>query len=168
MSKGVVRITLEEEWRDVPGSPGYRVSNHGRVVGIKGRVLKPGRHGQKGYQAIRKTKGAFYVHTAVLEAFVCRRPDGLEGRHLDGNHDNNTVENLAWGTKSDNMQDMIGHGRTTRGERHAMARLSAEHVMAIRIAYAQGVMDGMQLAVAYGVSAGHISDIVRRKKWRHV
>jgi hypothetical protein len=116
-------VSDAEEWKDVVGSPGYKVSNLGRVIGVKGRVLMPGRHGQKGYPAIRKTKGAFYIHTAVLEAFVCPRPEGLEGRHLDGDHDNNTVANLAWGTKSDNMQDMIGHGRTTRGERHPQACL---------------------------------------------
>jgi hypothetical protein len=157
-----------EEWRDVVGSPGYKVSNLGRVLGPRGRVLKGGRHGQKGYPAIRKTKGAFYIHTAILEAFVCPRPDGLEGRHLDGDHGNNTVDNLAWGTRSDNMQDMIGHDRTTRGERHPQAKLSANQVLAIRAAYAQGLMDGMQLAAVYGVSQWAVKDIIRRRKWRHV
>jgi hypothetical protein len=36
-----------EEWRDVVGSPGYKVSNLGRVLGPRGRVLKPQTHGQK-------------------------------------------------------------------------------------------------------------------------
>jgi hypothetical protein len=157
----------KEEWRDVICSPGYKVSDLGRVIGLRGRVLVPGRHGQKGYQAIRKTKGAFYIHTAVLEAFVCPRPDGLEARHLDGDHDNNTVGNLAWGTKSDNMQDMIAHGRTLQGEKHHKARLTAEQVTAMRAAYAHGLMNGMQLAAVYGVSFSHAYSILRRETWAH-
>jgi hypothetical protein len=38
-------------------------------------------------------------------------PGQVEVRHLDHDPANNNVENLCWGTHSDNMRDMIRDGR---------------------------------------------------------
>ena len=34
----------------------------------------------------------------------------MEVRHLDGNSRNDSAENLAWGTRLENMRDMRRHG----------------------------------------------------------
>lgn len=43
-------------------------------------------------------------------AFVGPCPDGMEVCHNDGNPENNRVENLRYGTRSDNMRDKRKHG----------------------------------------------------------
>jgi hypothetical protein len=43
-------------------------------------------------------------------AFVGPYPEGMEIRHLDGNPENNALENLKYGTRSQNIQDQIRHG----------------------------------------------------------
>jgi hypothetical protein len=113
-------------WIRIPEWDFYEVSDDGQVRSQdrqirtrwgttflrKGKVLKPISH--RGYWAVtlreegrnRTTK----VHTLVLEAFVGPRPDGLEARHLDGNTDNNSLQNLKWGTRSENNLDRVAHG----------------------------------------------------------
>lgn len=50
------------------------------------------------------------VHHLVLEAFVGPRPEGHECRHLNGNPGDNRLENLQWGTSTENSFDVVRHG----------------------------------------------------------
>ena len=53
------------------------------------------------------------VHTRVLKAFVGPRPPGQKCRHLAPFKDtkfNNALSNIKWGTRSDNVQDMVRAG----------------------------------------------------------
>lgn len=114
-----------EVWREIEGFEGiYDVSNHGRVRRHYGawnnkpyvKVLKPWPKGPKGHLAVGlalgrgRERSVRLVHRLVLAAFVGSCPDGMEVRHLDGNPGNNTVENLAYGTHSENEMDKVLHG----------------------------------------------------------
>ena len=50
------------------------------------------------------------LHSLVLEAFVGPRPDGMFGLHWDDDPTNNCLDNLRWGTPTDNAQDSIRNG----------------------------------------------------------
>ena len=50
------------------------------------------------------------VHRFVLECFVGPCPDGMEGRHLDGDRTNNAISNLEWSDHKTNLQDRHRHG----------------------------------------------------------
>lgn len=66
-----------------------------------------------GYQLVcltkERKKTTAYVHQLVLLAFRGPRPPNLETMHLDGDKTNNYLENLAYGTKSQNMKDRWRH-----------------------------------------------------------
>jgi len=47
----------------------------------------------------------------VTEAFIGPYPPGQETRHLDGDPLNNSVGNLCYGTRAENMQDRVRHKR---------------------------------------------------------
>ena len=117
----------DELWKDVPGWEGrYQVSNHGRVRSVdrviqrnngttqrlKGKLLRPGL--TRGYPHINLYRNdkwhPYYVHTLVLLAFVGERPENMECLHKDGNPKNARLENLRWGTSSENNQDIVRHG----------------------------------------------------------
>src|SRR5262245_18248010 len=109
-------------WRDVPGLPGYQVSDLGHIHSFWRRAGEPGStfntwrsvlpdrprllvvsfapsHGY-GTVCIRNAEGrpvSRHVHVLVLETFVGPRPAGQQCRHLDGNKENNRLTNLAWG-----------------------------------------------------------------------
>ena len=108
--------TVNEVWNPVVGYEGlYEVSNLGRVRGLqRGKILKQ-RTDKDGYMRVtlfkegkRKDKRA---HRVVIQAFVGEHPEGMETRHLDGDRTNNNINNLQWGTSSENTMDTVKHGR---------------------------------------------------------
>lgn len=109
-----------EEWRPIPDWDGYEVSNLGRVVSHRrGRpIVLKGYTNPKGYRFVNLFDGQRSnpraVHRLVMLTFVGPRPDGLEIRHLDGDQLNNAVDNLAYGTRAENLADQIDHGTHPR------------------------------------------------------
>lgn len=129
---------MTEEWKEVPGWPGYLVSDHGRMWGRRGRELDPTTNRKNGYRYVGLAKGdgsggntSFNVHRLVLEAFVGPRPDGMLCRHLDGDPSNNHLSNLSWGTPLENMADKVTHGRESH-HHGGRAKLTPEQVAEIR------------------------------------
>lgn len=118
-----------ENWLPISGYEGlYEVSDRGRVRSLdrtyphprkgitrwRGRIMKA-TPGKNGYRRATLTKDGFqtpyYVHTLVLEAFRGARPfAGAYGRHLDDDKLNNRLDNLAWGTPSENNYDRVRNG----------------------------------------------------------
>lgn len=103
-----------EEWRPVVGYEGrYAVSSLGRVKNVKrGHILSPGKE-RDGHLHVELYAGAggkiFKVHRLVAMAFI-GPPTGPVTRHLNGVPDDNRVENLAWGTVSENGLDDVRNG----------------------------------------------------------
>lgn len=107
---------MGETWRDIPGYPGYQASSLGRVRSIDRCLLRSdGR--QRAYYGkelkANKTKdgylrvfprGAVCVHVLVAKAFL-PNPDKLEQvNHIDGDKENNRVDNLEWVSRAQNIQ----------------------------------------------------------------
>lgn len=113
------------EWRPVLGYEGiYEVrtgADGGRVRRVKaldrtyvGREL--GTIGPDGYARVVLSKPGSkprYVrlHTVILESFVGPAPAGCEACHKDDNGLNNTLPNLYWGNRSQNVTDAYRNGR---------------------------------------------------------
>lgn len=117
-------MNVTEKWLPITGYEGsHEISDRGRVRSLD-RVTHDGKHlkGQilqpfvmpSGHIRVSPGRGGkkktLKVHRLVLLAFVGPCPDGMEALHRDGNPANNLVENLHWGTKSENAQDQILHG----------------------------------------------------------
>lgn len=111
---------MSETWRVIPGFPNYEVSDQGQIRsrrrrGSSGGALIPSldRHGY-GRVHMYDTTGKrvnLTVHKVVLLAFVGPRPaTHTHIRHLDGNPRNNRLENLRYGTVSENQRDAVTHG----------------------------------------------------------
>lgn len=104
----------EEIWKPVRHWEGrYEVSNKGRIRCIAtGLIVNTMEICSLGLK--NKGKGGSSlraVHRLVLEAFIGTRPKEMVCRHLDGNSLNNDLSNLKWGTKKENAQDCVKHGR---------------------------------------------------------
>ena len=145
-------------WRLVPGWP-CTISNRGKIRGPSGKVLKP--YVVDGYQHVLIRGRKLRVHHAVLFAFVGPRPPGKECRHLDDNPANNNPENLAWGTRKQNMDDQLHNGRRLSGESKPGAQLTSVQVYSIR----DDPRSARTVGAEYGVSHTAILRIRRGERW---
>lgn len=155
----------------------YAVSDDGRVQRVTpGRRTWPGRMLKLtlktcGYMKVSPVLNGknvhCYVHDLVAEAFIGPKPEGKEVNHIDGVKTNNVWTNLEYVTHLGNM----GHARRTGlspvGSRCNRGHTTEEDVRMMRILRELGVRTG-EIAVLFDVSAPCASEIVTRKKWRHV
>ena len=169
-----------EIWKAVPDYEGfYEASSLGRVRSLdrrsgqkfcRGVIISPSSDGA-GYESFSARKVGkitrMKVHRAVCSAFHGAPPPKSDARHLNGDRSDNRAENLAWGSRRENMADMIAHGRTTRGERNARAILDETMVRAMRAMRAQGVLY-RDIASEFGVSLKCAHGAVRGERWAHV
>ena len=155
--------------KEITGFSDYVVSDTGEVMRQRNgylRRVKPDRH--HGYRRVSLfcsgEEEKVYVHRLVLEAFVGPCPDGLEACHGNGVKADCALDNLRWDTRKNNSHDRIAHGTTNRGERHGLAKLTADQVVAIREAVAGGATMASQGRL-HGVSGAAVQDLIHRRRW---
>lgn len=153
--------------------PHYWVSNRGRVRSLMrgDRMLKPGLTAQ-GYPSVvfGRKGGTQLVHRLVARAFLGPVPEGQEVRHKDDNRANAAAYNLEYGTRRQNIQDMIDRGRQNipRGEaKGAHVKLSGDKVRALRARRGEGV-SFRKLAKEFGVGATTVRSALGGRSWTHV
>lgn len=108
---------MKEEWRPVKGYEGrYEVSNMGRVKSLyasKDIILKQPIH-PDGYARVSFSKdeacSCKLVHRLVANAFIPNPDNKPEVNHIDGNKENNNVDNLEWCTSSYNTKHAYHNG----------------------------------------------------------
>lgn len=182
-----------ERWLPVKDFLYYEVSTTGRVRSIdrvvfdkmgrtrnlKGKILRP--FAVDGYLVVSLYNNGQLksrkIHQLVAETFIGDRPVGEEVRHLDGNKKNVYVTNLCYGTKKDNYNDMVRHGRDTFhkcvknravGSIHHAAKLTEDDIIQINVLLSVGSITQKEIGKLFGVNDRTISNIKLRKNWKHV
>jgi hypothetical protein len=111
-----------EIWRDIQGYEGYyKISNYGNIIsyekkywiklnnsyGIKKEIKMKLRIKNNGYESItlyKNTKKKYcLVHRLVAMTFIPNPENKPQINHIDGNKQNNHVNNLEWCTLSENV-----------------------------------------------------------------
>ena len=170
---------MAENWKAIPDYEGwYEVSDYGRVRSVE----RTTRHGHKRKQRVLKAtpQGGKYlkvdlsrdnrqrtrlVHQLVLEAFVGPR-DGKQACHNNGIRTDNRLENLRWGTISENALDRSKHGRATpKGQASPRAILTVSDVREIRAwpRYVRGLYARFSF-----VSKATVDAVRSGYNWKHV
>ena len=173
-----------ERWLPVVGFEGlYSVSDPGRVRSDWHVLLmRDGRHRTVNTRILRPRPISGYpnvtlwranvsadgpIHRLVLEAFVGRRPPGMEACHNDGDRTNNHVGNIRWDSVKANASDREKHGTQTRGETHHTSKLTQADVDEIRSLRRRGLIL-QEIAGRFGVCISTISQICRNQSWSHL
>ncbi len=119
---------MEEIWKDINEYEGlYQVSNFGRVKSltreckhplggtrkVNERIMKPEK-GKWGYLRVHLNKNGkgerHLIHRLVVRAFIPNPGNKPEVNHINGNKQNNHVDNLEWCTSKENIQHAIRLG----------------------------------------------------------
>ena len=171
-----------EIWKTVVGYEGtYELSSAWRVRRIAGgQGARPGRilkqfldnHGYLRVNLCRRgEKTSCLIHRLIADAFLpTRGPTDMVVRHLNDDPTDNRIENLAWGTYSDNGQDATRNCKWNlrEGTANGRAKLTEDIVREIRRLYATGEFSQRELGLKFGVSQYTICQIVRRETWQYV
>lgn len=128
---------------------------------------------QNGYKLITLSKKKTYsIHRLVAETFLENPENKLEVNHKDSNRANNSVDNLEWVTKSENIQHSYSYGskKAPEGVSNGKAVLSEQDVKELRSSYIPHDKDfGMKaLAKKYGVSEPTINRVVHNRSYKNI
>lgn len=96
----------ECDWKEHPYESDIVVSTNGRVLSYKSgkqHELKPSDNG-RGYLSVSVgLRNPRYIHDLVAETYIPNPYGYSEVNHIDGNKQNNCVDNLEWSTRHDNL-----------------------------------------------------------------
>ena len=153
----------------------YYVSIKGEVFSFQSKkLLKPYKGGEYLWYSLwidsnplRKS-----MHVLIAEMFIPNPKKLPIVRHLNDNPNDNSLQNLAWGTKSDNMNDAVRNGLiknrpSPQGIKHAKAKLNDEKVIQMRKDFNNGI-HYKDLAIKYGIAGTYVYDICKHRRWKHV
>lgn len=159
-------------WKSIPGFSDYYACREGLIASTKlttMRILSPIK-AQDGHLYVFLYRGRHmikqWVHRLILITFVGERKDNEESRHLNGNPTDNRVDNLAWGTRQDNADDRVNHGRSQRGENSTRHKLTELQVLQIRQRAGKETL--RSLGKEFGVSHTCIRRATLGINWKHL
>jgi hypothetical protein len=178
---------MEEIWKDIKGYEGrYQVSNMGRVKSLpkewlthnnairkhNGIILKQFKTGRKNnqYNTVSLPKRYRKVHQLVAENFIPNPLNKPQINHINGNKDDNSVNNLEWCTCIDNIRHAWDNNLNyaLRGSTNGMAKITEDDVITIITEHKKGHITMTSLAKKYGLTLTNVSYIIKRKTWKHV
>lgn len=172
---------MEEVWKPLPRFDNIiEVSNLGGVRRVaqlvksrggtrtmKARLVKFRSH-PWGYSwcefMIHGVKYWDFVHRLVIEGFEGPCPERYYVLHGDNNPKNSRIENLRYGTPTENCADKLIHGTQPTGERIPWHKLKERQVLEIRFRRSDGETLA-SIAADFDISDVYVHHICTGKKW---
>lgn len=104
---------MREQWVEIESYPRYELSNYGQVLNIRTEKLLKPRINHLGYVkvALSNVDGVrdWYIHQLLARAFFHGFRPGLQVIHVDGNNENNRLDNLRLRRELDYPDDPVEH-----------------------------------------------------------
>ena len=157
----------------------YQISNFGRAKSINKkskveRLLKPAKAAWNFLQLnlVLKNgdKQGLYYHRMVANAFLKKKKGATFVVHLDGNKENNHVENLKWVDQKTltEIQKENGLYDSKRYLKNKNVKLTAAKVRSLKKHLQKGKLTKTALSAKYKVSMTQIKRIERGENWGEI
>lgn len=82
----------------IKGTGNYYITKDGRVFNSKKGTYLKNQIDRDGYEVITIRRKCYKIHRLICEAYLDNPDNKPTVHHIDGNKLNNTLENLAWAT----------------------------------------------------------------------
>jgi hypothetical protein len=171
---------MEEVWIDIEGYNGqYKLSNMGIIKSFKnkkvrdGIVLKPRRTRKNNnwYLAVvvqdKGIRRSPRLHRIVAEYFIPNPENKREVNHIDGDKNNNRVDNLEWSTPKENADHAKKTGLILKGENCPRSILTEEQVIMLR-SRSYGYGDKRRICKELGIDECTLFFVLSGKSWSHL
>ena len=138
---------IEEEWKEIPNTKGYYISNFGRAKIDKSQKYPNGTIKEKddfyidkdgyyrfSYRTLDGKNSFEPVHRLVAKLFIPNdNPKKFQVNHIDSNRYNNRVDNLEWVTPKENVYHSFMYGNRKKSlEVPRTSRLTSYQVSQIK------------------------------------
>lgn len=118
----VIKMEDSDAWDAYPGEvwkdtvvEGYKVSNFGRVMHWKKRLVLKTQHNIAGYKQVDIGGRRFRVHRLVAMAFIPNPENKPQVNHINSLRADNRVCNLEWCTDLENRKHAEKFGKACKG-----------------------------------------------------
>lgn len=117
---------------NIPFLEDYFISKNGRLwsrYDKSGHITKDSWHrvkyntSKQGYKFIQRRGKIHYIHRLVAMVYIPNPENKAYVCHKDNNPCNNHIDNLYWGTPSENTQQCIRDGRGYIGDKNPRAKV---------------------------------------------
>jgi len=163
-------------WKDIKDYEDlYEISTEGEVRNKKTqRELKPDNFTRKKgrrqvYLRVTLSKEGntkrFSLSRLVASTFLSNTSE--EVNHKDGNRLNNSVSNLEWVTREENLRHAIENDLLPKGEGHGNARYTEEQVLLILKLSGEGY-SRKDTAKTAKTTLSFVKDVRARRVWKHI
>lgn len=163
-------IDLDDEiWKIHPNYPNYKVSNKGRIKGIRNKIISTRVH--EGYLDCRiidkdDNKKSPRIHKLVADLFIDKpfSDEELVVNHKDGNKLNNNADNLEWITYRSNILHAVENDLISKPS----YRLSEKEVIEI----CELLSSGYSYSEIHNYNPKYVKyrveRIRQRRSWEHI
>lgn len=153
----------------------YQITSSGDVYSLnynhtgKKRKLKT-RKNHSGYHLIGiRVNGKCYVkqvHRLVADAFIPNPENKPQVNHINGNKDDNSVNNLEWVTAKENILHAIKTNLKPVGEKSYLAKITEKQAIEISELLVENKLSVPEICKKCKVSYSTVNDIKRKKSWK--
>lgn len=162
-------------WVFVPSTNNlYEVNEHGDVRKVSRGIPLTASITKIGYKIVSIVFSTDnvqkrYVHDLISEVFIGKKPIGKEVNHIDGDKTNNTVSNLEYITRSENINHGLKIGLIHHGESRSDSKLKKETVVKIRFLRRTTGFGATRIARLLGnevTSISVVGHVIYNRSWK--
>jgi hypothetical protein len=160
-----------KNYRIIEGYEDYVVYNDGTIFSLKSKINMSLQKDTNGRLMVKLCNGKddtklHSISRLVAKHFIPNPVNKPEVNHIDGNVENNRIENLEWVNPKENIQHKIHQlGKDHRGSKNGMAKLKLEQVEKVKELYNSGYKQ-KEIGKMFNISQGKISDIINGKSYK--
>ena len=153
----------------------YYITDDGRIYSEKTHKFLSTQLDKDGYVKCRmistdNKRHRYSVHRLLMENF-CPREDmvNLQVNHIDGNKQNNHIENLEWTTPSENTKHAFSINlKTQKGINNNANKYSEEVILKAIEMLLSKKYTGAEIDRQLGFCKDYANSIKRKERWTHL